>query len=92
MDWGVLFMGARWMVEAMIILLSLSVVMIIWPGMRKFILGFVRNAAVGLCLLQLAAVAFGPQLQVGLNLLTGGICGLFGLPGTAMLLILKGVM
>ncbi len=85
-------MEARWIVEAMIILLSLSVVMIVWPGMRRFILGFVRNAAIGLCMLQLLSGVLGAQFQVGLNLLTGGICGLFGLPGMAALLILKGVI
>lgn len=77
------------MVEAMIILLSISVVMIIWPGMWRFIVGFVRNAAIGMTLLWAAAAILGAPFAVGLNVLTGSICGLFGLPGTALLLILK---
>lgn len=82
-------MENRWIVEAMIILLSFSVVMIIWPGMRRFITGFVRNAAMGLVLLWLAGSVLGAPFAVGLNILSGSVCGLLGLPGTALLLILK---
>lgn len=83
-------MMGKWAVEAMILLLSFSVVMVIWPAMRRFMLGFVRNSALGLCLLWLSGLALGAQFQVGLNLVTGGVCGLLGLPGAVLLVILKG--
>lgn len=83
-------METRLIVEAMILILAFSVVLIVWPGMRRFMLGFVRNSALGLCLLWLCGQALGVQFQVSLSLATGGVCGLLGLPGAALLLILKG--
>ena len=83
-------MNIRWVIELMILVLSFSVVMIVWPGMRRFLLGFFRNVVLGLMLLWSMGNILGPQFQVGLNLVTGTTCGLLGLPGTAMLIILKG--
>ena len=83
-------MNIRWVIELMILVLSFSVVMVVWPGMRRFLLGFFRNAAVGLVVLWAVGNLLGPQFRVGLNLLTGILCGFLGLPGTAMLIILKG--
>ena len=83
-------MDSRWIVELMILVLSFSVVMVVWPGMRRFLLGFFRNSAVGLVLLWAVGSLLGSQFQVGLNLVTAATCGLFGLPGTALLLMLKG--
>ena len=83
-------MDTRWIVELMILVLAFSVVMIVWPGMRRFLLGFFRNSAVGLTLLWIVGSILGAQYQVGLNIFTGSICGLLGLPGTALLIILKG--
>ena len=83
------FMDTRWIVELMILLLSFSVVMVIWPGMRRFLLGFFRNSAVGLTLLWAVGVLAGSRFAVGLNLVTGTFCGLLGLPGTALLIILR---
>ena len=85
-------MNATWIVELMILVLAISVVMVIWPGMRRFLLGFFRNVAVGLVLLWATGNLLGPQFQVGLNLYTGTTCGLLGLPGTAMLILLKGFL
>lgn len=85
-------MDARWIVELMILGLAFSVVMIVWPGMCRFLLGFGRNAAVGLVLLWIVGSLFGAQYQVGLNLFTGSVCGLLGLPGTALLIVLKGFL
>ena len=84
------FMDTRWIVELMILVLAFSVVMVVWPGLRRFLLGFFRNAAVGLVLLWTVGSIFGLQFQVGLNPFTAATCGLLGLPGTAFLLILKG--
>ena len=83
-------MDTRWIVELMILILAFSVVMVVWPGMRRFLLGFFRNSIVGLVLLWVVGTLFGSQFQVGLNLFTGSVCGLLGLPGTALLIILKG--
>lgn len=74
----------------MILVLAFSVVMIVWPGARRFLTGAARNCALGLCLLWLAGMALGPAWQVGLNLLTGSVCGLLGLPGAVLLVLLKG--
>lgn len=82
-------MDTRWIVELMILALAFSVVMVIWPGMRRFFLGFFRNSAVGLTLLWMAGSLLGARFQVGLNIFTGGVCGLLGLPGTALLIILR---
>lgn len=83
-------MDTRWIVELMILVLAFSVVMVIWPGMRRFLIGFFRNSAVGLVLLWAIGNILGTQFQVGLNPLTAATCGLLGLPGTALLVILKG--
>ena len=83
-------MDARWIVELMILGLAFSVVMIVWSGARRFLLGFFRNSAMGLAILWAASAVLGAQFQVGLNLFTGSVCGLLGLPGTVLLLILKG--
>ena len=83
-------MYTRWIIELMILVLAFSVVMVVWPGMRRFLLGFFRNAAVGLVLLWAVGSLFGSQFQVGLNPVTAATCGLLGLPGTALLIILKG--
>lgn len=83
-------MDTRWIIELMILVLAFSVVMVVWPGMRRFLLGFFRNAAVGLVLLWTVGSLFGSQFQVGLNPVTAATCGLLGLPGTALLIILKG--
>ena len=85
-------MGGRWIIEAMVLILSASVVMIIWPGMRRFLSGLIRNSALGLAALWLCGVVLGAQFQVGLNLFSAGICGLLGLPGTAVLVALKGFL
>ena len=82
-------MDTRWIVELMILVLAVSVVMVIWPSMRRFLFGFFRNSIVGLVLLWAVGSIFGSQFQVGLNLFTGSVCGLLGLPGTALLLILR---
>ena len=74
----------------MILVLAFSVVMVVWPGMRRFLLGFFRNSAVGLVILWAMGILLGSQFQVGLNPFTAATCGLLGLPGTALLLILKG--
>ena len=74
----------------MILVLSFSVVMVVWPGMRRFLLGFFRNSAVGLVILWAMGILLGSQFQVGLNPVTAATCGLLGLPGTALLIILKG--
>ena len=84
------FMDTRWIVELMILVLAFSVVMVVWPGMRRVILGFFRNAGIGLVLLWAVGSLFGSQFQVGLNPFTAATCGLLGLPGTALLIILKG--
>ena len=83
-------MDTRWIVELMIIVLAFSVVMVVWPGMRRFLTGFFRNSALGLALLWAAGSLLGASFQVGLNLFTGSVCGLLGLPGTVLLVILKG--
>ena len=83
-------MDARWIVELMILGLAFSVVMIVWSGARRFLLGFFRNSAMGLAILWAASAVLGAQFQVGLILFTGSVCGLLGLPGTVLLLILKG--
>ena len=83
-------MDSRWIVELIILVLSFSVVMVIWPGMQRFLLGVFRNSVVGLTILWAIGNVLGPQFQVGLNLFTGATCGLLGLPGTALLVILKG--
>ena len=83
-------MDTRWIVELMILVLSFSVVMVVWPGMRRFLLGFFRNSAVGLVILWAMGILLGSQFQVGLNPVTAATCGLLGLPGTALLIILKG--
>ena len=85
-------MDTRWIIELMILVLAFSVVMVVWPGMRRFLLGFFRNVIVGLLLLWAVSNLLGPTFQVGLNLYTGTACGLLGLPGTAMLIILKGFL
>ena len=74
----------------MILVLAFSVVMVVWPGMRRFLLGFFRNSAVGLVILWAMGILLGSQFQVGLNPVTAATCGLLGLPGTALLIILKG--
>lgn len=84
------FMDTRWIIELMILILAFSVVMVVWPGMRRFLLGFFRNSAVGLTLLWATGILLGSQFQVGLNPFTAATCGLLGLPGIALLLILKG--
>lgn len=84
------FMDSRWIVELMILVLAFSVVMIVWPGLRRFLLGFFRNAGIGLVLLWAVGSLFGSQFQVGLNPFTAATCGLLGLPGIALLLVLKG--
>ncbi len=83
-------MNTRWIIELMILILAFSVVMVIWPGMRRFLLGFFRNSTVGLVLLWATGILLGPSFQVGLNPVTVATCGLLGLPGTALLIILKG--
>lgn len=83
-------MDTRWIVELMILVLAFSVVMVVWPGMRRFLLGFFRNSAVGLVILWAMGILLGSQFQVGLNPVTAAACGLLGLPGTALLIILKG--
>ena len=83
-------MDTRWIIELMILVLAFSVVMVVWPGMRRFLFGFFRNAAVGLVLLWAVGSLFGSQFQVGLNPFTAATCGLLGLPGTALLIIHKG--
>ncbi len=83
-------MDSRWIVELMILVLAFSVVMVVWPGLRRFLLGFFRNVGIGLVLLWAIGSLFGSQFQVGLNPVTAATCGLLGLPGTAFLLILKG--
>ena len=85
-------MEIRWVIETMIIVLAFSVVMIVWPGMRRFLLGALRNGAVGLALLYVAGLTLGAPFQVGLNPLTGGVCALLGLPGAVLLLVLQGVI
>ena len=81
-------MDTRWIVELMILVLAFSVVMVVWPSMRRFLLGFFRNSAVGLILLWVVGNLLG--IQVGLNYYTAAACGLLGLPGTALLIIIKG--
>lgn len=85
-------MSSRWVIELMILALSFSVVMIVWPGMRRFLLGFFRNSALGLILLWTAGMILGARFQVGLNLITGSVCGVLGLPGAALLLVLQGLV
>ena len=83
-------MDARQIVEGMIGILAISVVMVIWPGIRRFILGFVRNGLVGWGLLWFAGQVMGTQFQLGLNLFTSIFCGFLGLPGTVLLLVVQG--
>jgi len=82
-------MDTRWIIELMILILAFSVVMVVWPGMRRLLLGFFRNSAVGLALLWATGILLGSQFQVGLNPITAATCGLLGLPGTALLIILR---
>lgn len=85
-------MEVRWVIEVMIIALACSVVMIVWPGMRRFLLGAFRNGAVGLALLYVGGLVLGSSFQVGLNPFTGGVCALLGLPGAVLLLVLQGII
>ncbi len=83
-------MDTRWIIELMILILAFSVVMVVWPAMRRFLFGFFRNSALGLILLWATGTLLGSQFQVGLNPVTAATCGLLGLPGTTLLIILKG--
>lgn len=85
-------MEVRWVIEIMIIALAFSVVMIVWPGMRRFLLGALRNSAVGLALLYVSGLVLGAPFVVGLNPITGGVCALLGLPGAVLLLVLQGII
>ncbi len=83
-------MDTRWIIELMILVLSFAVVMVVWSGLRRLLLGFFRNSGLGLILLWAAGILLGSRFQVGLNPVTAAICGLLGLPGTTLLIILKG--
>ena len=75
-----------------IAILALSVLVLIFPKFAKTAGRVVRNAAVGCCLLWAIGAIFGANASVGLNPVTAGVCGILGIPGAAMLMIIHRIL
>ena len=75
-----------------IAILALSVLILILPKFAKTAGRVVRNAAVGCCLLWAIGAIFGANASVGLNPVTAGVCGILGIPGAAMLMIIHQIL
>lgn len=80
---------SKWIVLGMVLLLAISVILVVWPKARKGALFFILNAGIGLAGLWLVGF-LGESVNIGINPITGCVCGLLGLPGVAMLVALKG--
>jgi hypothetical protein len=70
-------------------LLGLAVLFLLWPSGVRLLIGLARNVCLGLGLFWLAGQLFGEAYIVRLNVVTGAVTALFGVPGSVLLLLCR---
>ena len=85
-------MAATEFIPVLIALLAVVLFFVIWPSLLRILLQFLRNVVLGLGLLWIIGEIFGETWQIGINPLNAGVCGILGVPGWILLLILRGVL
>ncbi len=83
-------MTAADLIPILLAVLAIVLVFVIWPPLLRLVLQFLRNVALGLALLWVLGRLLGAPWQVGINPLTAGVCGVLGVPGWILLVVLKG--
>lgn len=76
-------------IAAGVVLLGLSVLFILFPGLKRLLGRLMLNAALGLGLIWGCNMLLGNAYAVTLSPASAAVCSLFGVPGAAALLLIK---